>query len=66
MSKGPRLAAKPPQRRPGARSPKGYRAITEGHERDEWVVVDARGGVVFRGDARVAALIASRLTRPAG
>ena len=42
-----------------------YRAVTHGAERDEWAVVDGQGSVVFRGDARVAAMIASRLTRPA-
>ena len=65
MSKGPRLAEKPPERRPGDRSRPGYRAVTQGRERDEWAVVDAQGAVVFRGDARAAALIAGRLTRPA-
>ena len=43
----------------------GYRAITQAGEHDEWAVVDHRGSVVFRGDARVAAMIASRLTHPA-
>ncbi len=42
----------------------GYRAITQAGDRDQWAVVDDRGSVVFRGDARVAAMIASRLTRP--
>jgi hypothetical protein len=42
-----------------------YRAITQGGERDQWAVVDGQGAVVYRGDARVAAMIASRLTRPA-
>jgi hypothetical protein len=42
-----------------------YRAITLGTERADWAVVDADGGVVFRGDAKVAAMIANRLTRPA-
>ena len=41
-----------------------YRAITQGGERDEWAVVDDQGAVVYQGDARVAAMIASRLTRP--
>ena len=43
----------------------GYRAITQAGEPDVWAVVDDRGAVVYRGDARVAAMIASRLTRPA-
>ena len=41
-----------------------YRAVTHGEEH-EWAVVDGQGSVIFRGDARVAAMIASRLTRPA-
>ncbi len=41
----------------------GYRAVNHGAEH-EWAVVDGRGSVVFRGDARVAAMVASRLTRP--
>ena len=40
-----------------------YRAVTQGEEH-EWAVVDDEGSVIFRGDARVAAMIASRLTRP--
>lgn len=41
-----------------------YRAITLGTERADWAVVNGEGNVVFRGDARVAAMIANRLTRP--
>lgn len=40
-----------------------YRAVTQ-RGRDDWSVVDGGGSVIFRGDARVAAMIASRLTRP--
>ena len=41
-----------------------YRAVTLGADRDDWAVVDGQGEVVFRGDARIAAMIANRLTRP--
>ena len=41
----------------------GYRAITHG-DGSEWAVVDEQGAEVFRGNAKLAALIASRLTRP--
>jgi hypothetical protein len=42
-----------------------YRAVTLGSERQDWAVLDRQGDVVFRGDAKVAAMIASRLTRSA-
>jgi hypothetical protein len=54
-----------PVERPQKTRTPDYRAVTHGTERDEWAVVDGQGAVVFRGDARVAAMIASRLTRPA-
>jgi hypothetical protein len=41
-----------------------YRAITLGSEREDWGVVDDNGELVWRGDAKVAAMIASRLTKP--
>lgn len=65
MAKTLGLAEKPHQGRAGDRGAPAYRAVTQGGERDQWVVVDGQGAVVFRGDARVAAMIASRLTRPA-
>ena len=63
MAKPLGLVGKPQK----GRSRKGraplYRAVTQAG-RDEWVVVDGHGSVIYRGDARVAAMIASRLTRP--
>lgn len=50
--------------RRGTRRAPAYRAVTLGNERDDWGVVDGRGDVLFRGDAKVAAMIANRLTRP--
>ena len=64
MAKTLGLMEKPQAARAGDRGAPAYRAITQGSERDEWAVVDGQGSVVFRGDARVAAMIASRLTRP--
>ena len=64
MAKTLGLVEKPHHSRAADRSAPAYRAITQGAERDEWAVVDGQGSVVFRGDARVAAMIASRLTRP--
>ena len=59
-AKPTRLARK--QRKERAKA--SYRAVTLGTEREDWAVVDDHGDVVWRGDAKVAALIASRLTRP--
>ena len=64
MAKTMGLVEKPLKGRAGDRSAPEYRAITQGGDRDEWAVVDSQGCVVYRGDARVAAMIASRLTRP--
>ncbi len=63
MAKPGGLVDKPQKGRPRKSRVPAYRAVTE-PGRDEWSVVDGQGGVVFRGDARAAAMIASRLTRP--
>ena len=64
MAKPRGLARKLQKRRPSERPEPAYRAVTLGADRDDWAVVDADGHVLFRGSARVAAMIASRLTRP--
>lgn len=63
MAKPRGLVGKTQKGRPGKAGSAPYRAVTEAG-RDDWSVVDGRGSVIFRGDARVAAMIASRLTRP--
>ena len=65
MSKSPGLVLKLHHSRKATTVAPEYRAITQGGERDEWAVVNGHGTVVYRGDARVAAMIATRLTRPA-
>ena len=64
MAKTLGLDEKPHQGRAKPREVPEYRAVTRGAEH-EWAVVDGQGSVIFRGDARVAAMVASRLTRPA-
>lgn len=51
------------RRFPRERRGPAYRAVTLGGERADWAVVDGRGTVVYRGDAKVAAMIANRLSR---
>ena len=63
MTKPVGLVEKPQKRAAGESRTPAYRAVTLGVEREDWAVVDGRGDVVWRGDARVAAMIASRLTR---
>ena len=63
MAKTSGFAEKTRRGRSADRRAPQYRAITEGDDRDQWAVVDGNGGVLFRGDARVAAMVASRLTR---
>lgn len=63
MAKPRGLVEKARKGRAGKPGSAPYRAVTQAG-RDDWSVVDGRGSVVFRGDARVAAMIASRLTRP--
>ena len=53
------------RRRAGRRRPVAYRAVTLGDERGDWAVLDVHGSIVWRGEARVAAMIATRLTRQA-
>jgi hypothetical protein len=64
MAKSRGLVKKAERRRADERQAAAYRAVTLGAQRGDWGVVDADGTVVFRGDARVAAMIASPLTRP--
>ena len=64
MAKPARLVERDRKQRARDRRVPAYRAVTLGSERSDWGVVDRDGSVLFRGDARVAAMIASRLTRP--
>ena len=64
MTKLMELVERDRRQRAGEQHHAPYRAVTFGFEREDWAVVDADGCVVYRGDARVAAMIASRLTRP--
>lgn len=64
MAKPAGLVEKVHKRRMREPRTPAYRAVTLGWEREDWAVVDPRGDVIWRGDARVAAMIASRLTRP--
>ena len=63
MTKPQALVHKVQKRRAGESRMPAYRAVTLGSEREDWAVVDPRGDVIWRGDARVAAMIASRLTQ---
>ena len=63
MDKALGLVETPQKRGKHERAVPEYRAVTQGAEH-EWAVVDGQGSVIFRGDARVAAMVASRLTRP--
>ena len=58
------LVQKSQKRRAGESRIPAYRAVTLGSERRDWAVVDGRGDVIWRGDARIAAMIANRLTKP--
>ena len=63
MTKPSRRVDKAQKRRAGESRQPAYRAVTLGADREDWVVVDNRGQVLYRGDARVAAMVASQLTR---
>jgi hypothetical protein len=54
------------RRRAGEARGPAYRAVTLGTQRADWAVVNVHGDIVYRGDAKTAAMIANRLSLPAG